>query len=260
MRPSDFGINTSEAKFMRDQAVNIESTIDNFLEMKNIMAEAAKTGSIEFLSTSGTMTGWAVNLIDNATAVARTLEKAIADDTGTSPDAQRLRVEGVEDDLSTEAGARKYVEANADLVASLEDYMPESVRNSDALKQRWTAAYTRTAYAFARALDPGQRGVSNDDFKHAVIGLGASTTNPEAFRQITNTTVNTMVRGFQDRLQFLSPEARESVLYKAGLARFDARIKTFDAEYKQDFGQANAPGQGLRGNDLIKSLLEDDEE
>lgn len=245
MRPSDFGIGVGEAKFMRDQATNIMGAADNFLSMQQILVDAAKTGSIEFMSKSGAVTGFVVDLIDNATALARTAEKAIADDTGTTPDSQRLKVDGFEDDLSVEANARRYVEQNPQLVVAMKDSIPKTARISDAMKQRWVAAMTRTAYSLARAQDPGQRGVSNEDFQNAVRALGAATTSPEAFRQITNTNIHSQIQNFRDRIMFISPEARQAVLSPAGMARFDDRMRKFDAAFGTNFGQAGAPGKGL---------------
>lgn len=258
-RPSDHGISTGTARYLQDYRSSIVAAMDNAVDQAAILQEAVKNGgTLEILNKAGDYTEGAATLVDNIAALGRVIEKATARNEGTTPEEQRLTVAGVQGDLSTEDAARKWAEANGAWINSLEDYMPESVRKTSEARTRWGANMARTGYVIARMEQPGARQISNDAFKNAVQSTAMMSTNPEAFRRVTQDAIEAKVREFRSYLRGFHPEALESVYGPDAMNDFENSYNNWSRVYNQQgFGAAGAPGGGLT-NPIPKEQWEDE--
>lgn len=103
------------------------------------------------------------------------------------------------------------------------------------------------AYAHARANEPGARQLSDADIANSLTIIGAGLTNPETMRRIFRDNVDMGRKSIQDDIAFIPQELQSAVYTREGGRRMNEALAEWDElTLDKDFGEAEAPGAGLR--------------
>lgn len=243
----DLGIPDAEARERRDQAATVMGEAQSAMAMADILQESVdESGQINWLAESGSFQNWLVKWSNNLSAATRAFD----------PEGS-YSVEGV--DMSTTAAQRDFVTRNAEAASAIFSSMPDHIRKNAQLQQRWSAAITGAAYLSARASEPGARNVTEGDFANAIITLAGYTSDPETFRRVTLDRVNSHITALENRLGFYEEDVQRKMLADRGFSAYTKSIAEFRRRYAPaEFGSGANPGPGLRGNALIRALLDPD--
>jgi hypothetical protein len=208
-----------------------------------IMADAFKeSGSIDILGKAGGASAFVTKVVDEVSAMGRALAKA----GGTY--SRSVVVE----DQNGEAmyrldGSQASAEQAAKYMSDAEFNLPPSVRKDETATRRYKAAMINLAYAIARAEEPGNPRLSDDDFKRNLAQIAEATTSPETLRQVILDRINTSKADFDIAYNQIHPQFRDEIFTKDANAMYQQQLGAFDKLYSQPFGTAGNPDVGITG-------------
>lgn len=159
----------------------MEIQMGSMNELKKILERDAELhgGSVTVLGKGGEAIGWVQGAID-------TMGQLTASVFGN--DRTPVTVDGEVVELGTYQDALRFVENNKHIKTLITDAgkaaLGKDFPENAGLQARWAAEIVRLAYAQARANEPANRGLSNDDFENALAAIAGATSSPEAMRQV----------------------------------------------------------------------------
>lgn len=214
--------------------------VDSYMNMwKAINESATETGAVNFLSKAGSIQSWVTDWSNTLAAGARAL-------------GSQFGVQG-QGDLSKPNAALRYVQQNPDLVEEMKQTMPPEIAANAQWAQRYAAAVTQLAYARGTSLEPGQRAMTDQDFRVMVQTIGGSASSPETFRQIALANMFSDIDNYQTILSGYYPEEQALIISPLALKRTQDKIDLFLDTFQNAgaFGEASTPGPGAFGQPNI---------
>lgn len=231
LKPADLGWTPTQMGTVRALGVNIPRTAAALMNMQNALkSDVERSGTVELLGTSGKINSWVDDTVSSFSALARSVGNFFT-------------VDGK--NLSSEDSAMKYVAENPELIEAMSVHMPDTVKATTLSKARWTAAAVRLAFSNGQSLEPGQRNMSDQDFRIQLETTGALTTDPEAFRQISVMNFKDAWDNYQMFYDTAPEEIQTMIMAPAGAAKIAQARADFDSSFAQPFGTAGKPGTGL---------------
>jgi hypothetical protein len=230
-KPSDYGWTPTQIGNVRQLGANIPRAAASMINMQNALKESVGTnGAVNFLGGAGKAAEWVTDVANSTSALARSVGSFFT-------------VEGK--NLTNPAQAEAYVAANPELVEALTVHMPKGIVESTRDKAKWTTAAVQLAFARGQSLEPGQRNMSDQDFKVQIENIAALTTDPEAFRQVSIQNFKSDWDQFEFMYETAPPEIQKLIMQPAAWAKVQEARAMFDNSFAEPFGEAGAPGPGI---------------
>jgi len=233
----------TEQRGLRGSQRDVLAQMRAATRIHEIMQTAFKQGgSIDILGKAGGASAVVTKIIDEVSAMGRAIKKAGGDFTNT------VTVDdGSGNVLYKLDGSQRSAETLADSMSDVEFNIPKSIRNDETQTRRYKAAMINLAYAIARAEEPGNPRLSDDDFKRNLAQISESTTSPETLRQVILDRINTSVADFDIMKKQILPQFQDEIFTEEANKVYSDQYTQFMDIYSKPFGTAGAPGTGITG-------------
>jgi hypothetical protein len=230
---SDY-MSTREAGELRAANTMLFQQFGLAVGLKNAVSDSiGENGTIEMMGTGGKISAAGVRLVDNISAIGRTVGKFIQLE---NADGEASEFDG------SYSSAQSYVTDNKALFEGIA--LPEGVVKDSIGATRYQAILVQLAYGKAQINEPGGR-ISDNDFKAAVKQIAGAATNPEALRQVLVGDMDRSVRNFKHRMSMLRDDVQDLVIAPRAMKAFDEEFVNFNRAFDQPFGSAAAPSDAL---------------
>lgn len=234
------GMKSGEPAEMRENILAVQEQMEGAVQIYEIFREAAARGEgMHMLGAEGTLTTAYVRTIDTLQGIANQIGGAVTLTSGTS--------EGK--DLGKHSEAMKYYKENRkSLERELAQWVPQNVRDNSEDAERYYSAMIRLTNARMRAVEPGARQMSDEDFRRAMRETAGATSNPNAFRQIMLNNVLADARKVKSRFDLLPDTIEMSeIIDPKYYDNLVGRLDDFESIFSIDFGTSINPGPGITG-------------
>jgi hypothetical protein len=236
---NDLGISDREQKEIRDQVAAVGAMARGGLAMRDALAEASQAGDgVNIMDGTGTLTGGFVKILEVIGGIGRQI--------GATLDVVSADGEKSQGNLATGGSAAKYVAENfTEIDGRLLNLVPDNLRNSEVSRAKYYSALTRITFAQARANEPGNRVLSDEDFKRSLVQMAGNASDPDAFRQVMNGNMKEAVEALDLRNKIIGEDRMKLIVSPAGIELMNKELATYRRAFKDEFGTAADPSAAI---------------